>query len=314
MKHISTVLVILCLVMAPPALAEEVNLPGPDGPLGGKALMAEPGAPLIVIVPGSGPVDRDGNASSIGISSDSYRLLAEALHEHGISSIRIDKRGFFSSAQAIENPNDVTIAAYAQDLRDWIAHGTTLTSCVWAVGHSEGGLVALHAAQPDIEGLCGLILLATPGRPVGRLLVRQMQRNPMTAPLLPEIDSIVSALEAGQTRDPAHISDPLRPLFSEGLQRYMRDLFLHDPADYAANLDLPVMVVQGHADLQVFPEDADLLSTALPTGERFDLQDMTHMLKRDQPASPEASYIDPSLPLHPELAAGIAGFIWQHSR
>ena len=43
-----------------------------------------------------GPTDRDGN-NPLGITSASYRLLAEALAEQGVSSVRIDKRGMFGS-------------------------------------------------------------------------------------------------------------------------------------------------------------------------------------------------------------------------
>jgi hypothetical protein len=47
-------------------------------------------APIgVVIIPGSGPTDRNGN-SVLGIRTDTYKLLAEALAERGISSVRYD--------------------------------------------------------------------------------------------------------------------------------------------------------------------------------------------------------------------------------
>ena len=64
-----------------PALAApqsiEMAVRGPDGPLAGTLLMAEaPGAPVVLILPGSGPTDRDGNSAG-GLAAGSYRLLAE---------------------------------------------------------------------------------------------------------------------------------------------------------------------------------------------------------------------------------------------
>lgn len=289
---------------------EEMTIPAPDGPLGAGAILVPEASAAVVIVPGTGP--RDGNAPALGLNSDAYRLLAEALAGQGLSAIRIDKRGFFSSAQAIADPDDVTIGAYAQDLRGWIDHAATLAPCVWVIGHSEGGLVALLAGARDPAPLCGLILLTAPGRPIGRLLVEQMRRNPMAAPLLPEIEAIVAGLEAGRTRDPASIPFALRPLFSEGVQSFMLDAFSHDPADYAARVTVPVLVVHAGADVQVFAEDAALLMEALPQGTRLDLPDMTHMLKTDQPGAPHLSYLDPSQPLHPDLAGAIARFVAQH--
>jgi len=302
------------LLMALPAAAAEVRqIPGPAGPLEGE-LLTVPGADhLLVIVPGSGPIDRDGNAPALGLASDSYRLLAEGLAERGIASIRIDKRGFFGSSAAIADPNEVTVAAYAADARAWVEATGDLASCVWLAGHSEGGLVALAAAaEAPPEGLCGLILLSTSGRPMGRLLVEQMRDLPAMTPLLSEIESIVTGLEAGQTRDSAEISPALRWLFSPGLQRYMIDAFAYDPLALARHWQGPVIILQGDRDLQVKPLDADLLAEAMAQAERSDLVGATHMLKSDRPGEPLATYRDPALALHPDLVRAIADFLGRH--
>src|SRR5204862_505648 len=57
-------------------------------------LPPKPGAkvPLVVFVAGSGPTDRDGN-SALGLKSDVYRLMADALARKGVASLRYDKRG-----------------------------------------------------------------------------------------------------------------------------------------------------------------------------------------------------------------------------
>jgi uncharacterized protein len=63
----------------------------------------------------------------------------------------------------------VTIDEYASDIHSWIKtiRKRTAASCVWVLGHSEGGLVALKAAQ-DTTDICGLILVSTAGRPVAK--------------------------------------------------------------------------------------------------------------------------------------------------
>ncbi|MBL3574061.1 lysophospholipase [Rhodovulum sulfidophilum] len=287
------------------ALAGPVQIEGPAGPLEAEALAAPGARAAVVIVPGSGPVDRDGNAPALGLRSDSYRLLAEALQAAGIASLRIDKRGFGGSAGAIADPNDVTIAAYAGDLRRWVARAAGLAPCVWIAGHSEGGLVALVAAEEPPEALCGLILMATPGRPVGQLLVEQMRALPGNAPLMPEIEAMVATLEAGDRRDPETLPPPLRPLFGAGLQDYMADLFAYDPAAVAERWHGPVLILQGGADMQVRPEDAGLLATAMPQARRVDLPGVTHMLKADLPGRPYATYTDPALPLAPGVVPAI---------
>ena len=59
-------------------------------------------APVVVIIPGSGPTDRDGN-NPLGVTAAPYRLLAEALAAQGVSTLRADKRGMFGSKAAIPN-------------------------------------------------------------------------------------------------------------------------------------------------------------------------------------------------------------------
>jgi len=101
---------------APAPVETYVDAPGPSGPLKGTMLTPGgiPAPPVVLIIPGSGPTDRDGN-SGLGVKASTYRLLAEALAERGIASARTDKRGMFASPGAVANPNHVTISDYAAD-------------------------------------------------------------------------------------------------------------------------------------------------------------------------------------------------------
>ncbi|WP_248633269.1 alpha/beta fold hydrolase [Cereibacter changlensis] len=214
-----------------------------------------------------------------------------------------------ASTAAIADPNDVTIEAYAEDAGNWVNYASGLAPCVWLAGHSEGGLVALVAAQDAPDNLCGLILLATSGRPIGQLMIEQFETNPANAPLMPELRAIVADLEEGQPRNPASVTPILQPLFSAGLQRYMIDLFSYDPVPIARDWHGPVLIVQGDEDMQVRPGDADLLEGALPQARRVNLPGATHMLKAAVAGNPFATYADPGLPLHDKLVAAIADFV-----
>ena len=76
---------------------------GPKGPLKGTLLTpnSKPNT-VVLIVPGSGPTDRDGN-NPLGVNASPYRLLAEGLAAKGLATLRIDKRGMFASAMAVED-------------------------------------------------------------------------------------------------------------------------------------------------------------------------------------------------------------------
>ena len=77
-----------------------ITLATPTGTIHGTLSLpaSAPPYPVVLIIAGSGPTDRDGNAASI--HPDSYKLLAAALARDGIASVRYDKRGVGESAQA----------------------------------------------------------------------------------------------------------------------------------------------------------------------------------------------------------------------
>ena len=167
---------------APPIASgpQEVTVPGPDGALAGTLIDAGRSTPAVLILPGSGPTDRDGN-NALGVKGAAYRQLAEGLRGHGITSLRVDKRGIGGSAKAAANPNAVSIADYVSDTAKWIGllkgQGHR---CVWLAGHSEGGLIALAAAQRD--DICGLVLIAAPGRKLDAILHEQLAANVTLTP------------------------------------------------------------------------------------------------------------------------------------
>jgi hypothetical protein len=290
------------------ARSGSARIAGPQGPLEAEVIAVAGARHAVVIIPGSGPTDRDGN-SPRGLATNTYRLLAEGLAGAGIASVRIDKRGMFGSAGAVADPNDVTLAAYAEDARNWVDYASSLAPCVWIAGHSEGGLVALVAAQDAPDCLCGVILLAVPGRPLGQVLIAQVGADPQNAPIMAELRGIVRDLGAGLRRESGSMSPPLRPLFPPVVQGFLVDLMSRDPAVLAAGWRGHALIVQGDADIQVGPQDADLLARAMPQARRIDLAQGTHMLKHAVEGQPLATYQDPGLPLHEDLLRGILLFL-----
>ena len=153
-----------------------IEVPGPHGLLKG-VLLAPSGsnAPIALLIPGSGPTDRDGDRP-LGIRAASYRLLAAALAGCRIATVGIDKRGLFASGGAVPDADAVTMGDYVDDVRRWVAVVRDITGArrVWLSGHSEGGLVAWTAANA-VEDACGVIAIATPGYPPGDVLRRQLR-------------------------------------------------------------------------------------------------------------------------------------------
>lgn len=293
--------------------AKEISAAGPEGPLAGTLLTpAQADAPVVLIVPGSGPTDRDGN-NPLGVAAASYRLLAEALAARGIATARIDKSGLFGSKAALSNANNATIGGYADDVARWVEvlRADTGRDCVWVAGHSEGGLVALAAA--DRPGICGLILIAAPGRTIDTLIREQIAANPANAPIAAQVDAALDLLARGERVTVTGMHPALaQGLFNPAVQGFLIDLIAHDPAKMIAGVEQPVMIVSGGADLQVARADADALKAAQPKAKLVIIDGMSHVLKQvadNDRAANMASYADPSLPIDPALVAVIADFV-----
>lgn len=263
----------------------------------------------MLIWSGSGPTDRDGN-SAVGLRNNSLRMLAHALGEAGYVSLRTDKRGIGASAAALGNEADLRFEAYVEDAVRWARYlaGVPDIRRIFLLGHSEGALVAILAAQRIAPA--GLILVAGIGSPAADLLRRQLAAPGIAIPpsQLEEIQAVMTALEAGRTVP--GVSQSLHAQYRPSVQPYLISWFKYDPAFELAEVSVPTLVIQGTADLQVAMEDAERLAAARPGIALARIDGMNHVLKI-APAGREenfATYTRPMLPLAPGLVPAITRF------
>ena len=299
-------------ILAAGPVSTEIALPAQPAPLHGTLLTPPDASAAAVILPGSGPTDRDGN-SPMGVAAGTYRLLAEGLAQQGIATLRIDKRGIAASAAAGPAEADLRFDAYVADARAWAAEAASRAGkpCAWLIGHSEGALVALKAVQggpnADTGKICGLVLLSGAGRPAGAVLREQMAAVP--EPMKTQAFSILTELEAG--RAVADTPPALAALFRPSVQPYLISWLPLDPAALIAAYDGPVFIGQGTTDLQVGVADAQALAAADPRAKLKLWDGVNHVLKTAPAARVAnlATYADPALPLAPGVAQDVAAFI-----
>ncbi|WP_436356981.1 alpha/beta hydrolase [Brevundimonas sp. CEF1] len=263
-----------------------------------------------VILPGSGPTDRDGDSPQFGIRAAPYRLLAEGLAERGVATIRIDKRGIGESAAAGGAEADLRFTANIDDARAWVAEAAAKTGqpCAWLIGHSEGALVALATAANEDDKVCGLVLLSGAGRPAGAVLREQLAAG-LPEPLKTRAYEILTELEAGRTV--ANPPPELAAMFRPSVQPYLISWLTLDPARLAATYDGPIFIGQGTTDIQVSVADAKAIKAAQPRATLALWDGVNHVLKTapaDRAAN-VASYMDPALPLAPGVVEAVADFV-----
>lgn len=134
-------LILLAAAKAAHAAEADWSIAGVRGTLSGSFQEATPGAPIVIVVPGSGPSDRNGNVGRL--RSDTYRLLADDLSKAEISTLRYDKYGVGKSS-ALKEEKPPSIGDQAEDVRLWVKEVRSHypNAKVILLGHSEGALIA----------------------------------------------------------------------------------------------------------------------------------------------------------------------------
>jgi pimeloyl-ACP methyl ester carboxylesterase len=292
------------------AVTDSMVLDTPTGQLAGTLVVpaATKPVPLVVIIAGSGPTDRNGNSSLLPGANNSLKLLAEALRDRGIASLRYDKRGNGASAKAAVSESALRFDMLADDAAGWVRklRADPRFSTITIVGHSEGsllGLVATERAAAD-----GFVSIAGAGRPANALLREQLGKQ-LPPELLAFSNRALDSLMAGRTV--SDVPAPLATLFRASVQPYLISWLPLDPAALVKAMSVPVLIAQGTTDIQVSTHDAELLAAAQPKAKLVMVNGMNHVLKAStaDPAAQQKAYSDPALPVVAELIDAIATFV-----
>lgn len=227
----------------PLAVPGTLTLPNTAGPL-----------PALVLIGGSGPVDRD---TTIG-KSKPFKDLAWGLASHGIAVLRFDKITHAHPEQVKAN-RDFTVAdeylphALAA-IRLLQTHPTIAPERVFLAGHSLGGTIAPRIAAAAEPPVAGLIILAGGTQPLQWAAVRQVRYlaslDPATAAAAqPAIDAMTA--QAEQVDSPDLSPDTPDDELPFGVPAaYWLDLRNYDPVATAATLQQPTLICQGERDYQ----------------------------------------------------------------
>jgi hypothetical protein len=290
-----------------PAIETPVQIGRGPGELYGSLLRpvgaAAPGA--VLMIGGSGPGDRNGDDLPDRERSQTMRLLALALVDRGVISLRYDKRGFGESAPAGEA---TSVDQLTDDAVRWARFLTRQpgVGCVVVLGHSEGALIGALVAQKI--HLCGLIEVSGASQDLGDLIETQGSELGRSPELSAQIHQAIQAERSG--RPIAVIPKGYDSLFGPKAEPFTRSEIAIDPVAELSRVGVPVLVVQGDNDLQVKVGDAQRLAAAAHV-QPVIVPGMNHVLKL-APTSVMGNfltYADPARPLAPGVAEAIGDFV-----
>ena len=260
---------------------------------------------LVIIVPGSGPTNRNGN-SFAGVKGDSYKLLANALVVQGLDVFTYDKR--FITQLKQNQPIKEEEGRFEDGVNDLaliVNHFSTAYSKITLVGHSEGALVANILANTSTK-VTQYVALQGPGVAADQIIYEQVVKQ--LPALGNKVAELNAALKNGQTIE--DVPPMLQALYRPSVQPYLISWMKYDPSIEIKKIKQPTLIIDGDKDLQVSLLHGDLLSKANPKAKRITLKNMNHILKQiEKDEDNIKSYGDSSFPLHPELASTIVTFI-----
>jgi alpha-beta hydrolase superfamily lysophospholipase len=271
-------------------------------------------APLVILVHGSGPNDRD---ETLGPNTP-FRDLAHGLASRGIAVLRYDKRTFAQKQKLIKEGLDKTITIKEEVIDDvlaTLAKARVLSGIdpdrIFVLGHSGGGSLAPVIAQRDGK-LAGIILLAASSRPVEEGLreqlsyVKSVDRDQAEAvgKIQKDVEGVFARMKAGTARDDEMIMGA--PV------RYWKSWQAIDPVRLAGSLKgLPVLVLQGGRDYQVTQADFEGFRTALrgrPDTAFHLYPDLNHLFQKGKGKAVPSEYLK-RIPVDPRVIDDIARWV-----
>lgn len=215
-------------------------------------------APVVILVHGSGPLDRD---ETIGLNKP-FRDLAWGLSEQGIAVVRYDKRTYVYGTKWIpagkEGTYDDETVDDALAAIEWVKKNPSLDAKrIYVVGHSLGGMLAPRIAQRT-KALRGIVLLSGNARPLEDLILEQvtyissLTDSSEVAKMQIELirSQVANVKKLGTDNYDTKVGLPFN--LSTAYWQFAKD---YKQVKTAARLTLPILILQGERDYQVTMED-----------------------------------------------------------
>jgi dienelactone hydrolase len=217
--------------------------------------------PAVVLVAGSGPEDQDETI----LANKPFKDIAWGLASRNIAVLRYNKRTLQYASQLQAQDAGLTVN---QETVDDARAAVTLMSKrpeidprrIFVLGHSLGGMLAPRIAQGDAR-VAGLVILAGNTRPLEQTIVDQVKYIVgLQGKITPEGQKQIDDAEqsAKQIESPTLAADTkLNVLGSSIPGSYFLDLRGYHPAEVAAQLGIPMLILRADRDYQVTQQDFD---------------------------------------------------------
>lgn len=261
--------------------------------------------PLLIFIPGSGNIDRNGNQAGTMVQAGYIRQLGEAIASRNLAFYSYDKRT--AAAENKGRLDTVLLTDYVSDVQtlvDYFENDPRFDG-IHLLGHSQGSLVGMLSLSRK-SPVRSLVSIAGPASPIDSILMRQLSaQNP---DLGREASEHLDHLKKGQAL--GEVSPMLRPLFSPANRPLLKEWMGYHPVEVFAEITVPALLVYGEEDTQVSPDAGRRLLNARPDSKMVEIPRMNHVLKElEAPSDNLRAYTDPNMPVSPQLVREVIDFI-----
>ncbi len=216
--------------------------------------------PVVVIVPGSGPVDKD---LTIG-SNKIYKDLAWGLASFGFAALRYDKRTLNYQDKLLQqdiNGEKFTIQnEYIADLKDIIDQLKKRTEInskqIVMLGHSQGGYL-IPLIHQKVKGFSGYISLAGTLREIPELAMEQINYLSSLDSSQADTNTIAPILKRMLQSTSKYVNqmkydNEVMPPYTLNYWQYLAK---YQPQKQVLKIKQPILILQGERDYQVTLKD-----------------------------------------------------------
>ncbi len=261
--------------------------------------------PLVIFVPGSGNVDRNGNQAMMNSNANYIKMLNDSLAQKEIAFYRFDKRS--ATASNIKfMMDDMNFENFINDVNlivDYFKNDERFSS-ITLIGHSQGSLVAMLADHTHVDKY---VSLAGTSDSFDTIITRQIQTQ--------NGDSLATIVrshfkELSETGTINKVDPNLVALFNKPTQPFLLSYMKYVPSEEIKKVNIPTLILNGTKDLQVLVADAERLHNEKPDSKLVIIGNMNHVLKSIYNDNDNMkSYNSPDFPLSKRLLSVLEEFI-----
>lgn len=286
--------------------------------------------PAVLILAGSGPIDRDGNIQKQRLNLNIYKDLSHMIAKMGFATLRYDKRGTGASGGDFWRTGMWDLVEDAEAALQFLtSHPQVDETQTIVLGHSEGCVLATAISARQARAVQGLVLLAGSAETLEEALAYQRSLVYKELNALKGLKGVLVRLlkvpERAEKQAQAFIqnimhshTDTLKYKLKTVNAKWYREHFAYNVLEDLKKIECPTLAVTGSKDAQANPDRVPKFVELIGDRAEYRIIDNMNHILRKQEADVSVLQLTKEYkrqsgqPLHPELQHTLSEWLQKH--